>query len=152
MKRTFPVALCLGGLMTAAAFPAVKNLAVVVSASSKLSDVTVADLAKMCKGAQKTWPDGKAFTLVIRDPQAPEMRIADEKLFGVEPEQSKAAISRLTEGRRMVKIVDSDEEILRTVENTPGAAGILFIWHCPAPGVAADRPASRAPADLLRRG
>ena len=68
MKWTFlkVVALGLGGLMTAAAFPAVKNLAVVVSASSRVSDVTVADLAKMCKGAQKTWPDGKAFTLDAR--------------------------------------------------------------------------------------
>lgn len=120
--------MCLNGLVSAVALSAGKNLAVVVSASSRLSDVTLADLAKMCRGSQKTWPDGKAFTLVIRDPQAPEMRLADERLFGVEPEQSKTTIGKLNEGRLTVKIVDNEEEILRTVGNTPGAAGVLDVY------------------------
>lgn len=120
--------LCFTALLSAAALPAVKNMAVVVSTSSKLSDVALADLAKLCKGMQKTWPDGKAFTLVIKDPQAPEMRVADEKLFGAEPTEIRAVIGKLNESRPMVKIVDNDEDLLRTVEATPGAVGILDVY------------------------
>jgi ABC-type phosphate transport system substrate-binding protein len=115
-------------LMSVAGLAAVKNMAVVVSTSNKLSDVTLADLAKLCKGAQKTWPDGKPFTLVIEDPQAPEMRVADEKLFGAEPTEIKAVIGKLNESRPMVKIVDNDEDLLRTVGATPGAVGILDVY------------------------
>lgn len=115
-------------LLSAAALPAVKNMAVVVAASSKLSDVTLADLAKMCRGTQKAWSDGKTFTIVVRDPQAAEMRIADEKLFGVAPAETKAAIAKINEGRATVKVVDSDDELLRIVGSTPGAAGILDVY------------------------
>ena len=115
-------------LLAVGALAAVKNMAVVVSSSSKLSDVSLADLAKLCKGAQKTWPDGKAFTLVIKDPQAPEMRVADEKLFGAEPTEIRAVIGKLNESRPMVKIVANDEDLLRTVEATPGAVGILDVY------------------------
>jgi hypothetical protein len=120
--------LCMTALLSAAALPAVKNMAVVVSTSSKLSDVSLADLAKLCKGVQKAWPDGKAFTLVIKDPQAPEMRMADEKLFGAEPTEIKALIGKLNENRMAIKVVDSDEELLRTVGLTPGAVGILDVY------------------------
>ena len=115
-------------LLSAAALPAVKNMAVVVSTASKLSDVSLGELAKMCKGTQKAWSDGKTFSLVIRDPQAPEMRVADEKLFGVAPAETKTAIVKINEGRVTVKIVDSDEELLRIVGSTPGAAGILDVY------------------------
>jgi len=115
-------------LFSVAALPAVKNMALVVSTSSKLSDVALAELAKLCKGAQKTWPDGKPFTLVIKDPQAPEMRVADEKLFGAEPTEIKVVIGKLNESRPVVKIVDNDEDLLRTVDATPGAVGILDVY------------------------
>ena len=115
-------------MLCTAAMPAVKNMAVVVSTSSRVSDVTLAELAKMCKGTQKAWSDGKAFTLVIRDPQAPEMRTADEKLFGVSPAETKTTIAKINEVRVAIKIVDSDEELLRVVGNTPGAAGILDVY------------------------
>ena len=50
-------------------------MAVVVSAGSKLQDVPLAELTKLCKGAQKTWPDGRSFTLILKDPESHEMRI-----------------------------------------------------------------------------
>jgi len=31
-------------------------------------DIPLADLVKLCKGIQKAWPDGKSFTLVIKNP------------------------------------------------------------------------------------
>ena len=49
-------------LVAAVALAGIQNMAVVVSAGSKLSDVPLADLAKVSKGFQKTWPDRKNFT------------------------------------------------------------------------------------------
>jgi ABC-type phosphate transport system substrate-binding protein len=115
-------------LLTAGTFAGIKNMAVVVSAGSKLNDVSLADLTKLSKGVQKTWPDGKSFTLVIRDPESPDMRVATQKLFGVAPGDVKALLAKLNEARPTVKIVENDEDLLRTVEATPGAAGIVDVY------------------------
>jgi ABC-type phosphate transport system substrate-binding protein len=115
-------------LLTAGTFAGIKNMAVVVSAGSKLNDVSLADLTKLSKGVQKTWPDGKNFTLVIRDPESPDMRVATQKLFGVSPGDVKALLAKLNEARPTVKIVENDEDLLRTVEATPGAVGIVDVY------------------------
>jgi hypothetical protein len=103
-------------------------MAVVVSAGSKLTDVPLADLTKLCKGVQKTWSDGKPFTLVMKDPESAEMRTAVVKLFGATGTDIKGAIAKLNETRLVVKIVENDEELLRTVGATPGAMGILDVY------------------------
>jgi voltage-gated potassium channel Kch len=121
------VILCLA-VMAAAAVPASKNMAVVVGAASKLSDVALADLAKLCKGTQKSWPDGKSFSLVIKSPESPEMRLTVLKLFGDASGDLKAAIAKVNDSRSIVKIVGSEEDLLRTVEATPGAIGILDVY------------------------
>lgn len=123
-----PAILCCFLLLAGAALAGIKNMAVVVSAGSKLTDVPLADLTKLCKGAQKTWPDGKNFTLVMKDPDSPEMHAVAQKLFGAAPGEAKAMIAKLNESRLRVKIVDSDEDLLRTVGATPGAAGIIDVY------------------------
>jgi hypothetical protein len=125
--RTVAV-LCLMGMLATPAVPSIKNWAVVVSAGSKLQDIPLADLAKLCKGTQKTWPDGKNFTLVIKDPESAEMKVAIQKLFGLAPNEVKPMIAKLNESRQMVKIVDSEMDLLRTVEATPGAVGIVDVY------------------------
>lgn len=115
-------------LLAAGTFAGTKNMAVVVSAGSKLNDVSLADLAKLSKGVQKTWPDGKNFTLVMKDPESPDMRVAAQKLFGAAPGEVKALIAKLNEARLAVKIVENDEDLLRTVEATPGAVGIIDVY------------------------
>src|SRR5450432_3621074 len=100
-------------LLFCAALPllaGMKNWAVVVSAGSKLQDVSLADLVKYCKGTQKAWPDGHAFTLVVRDPGTTEMRWAMEKLFGAVGPDAKPAATKSGETRPVVKVVDSDED------------------------------------------
>src|SRR5438067_1343461 len=106
----------LGTLLAFPSFPAVKNLAVIVSAGSKLQDVPLAELIKLCKGAQKSWPDGRSFTLILKDPASPDMHVAVEKLFGAG--DVKAVIAKVNESRQVVKIVQSDEELLRVVGAT----------------------------------
>ena len=120
--------LCIALMPGGSTVAAIKNLAVVISAGSKLSDVPLADLIKLCKGIQKAWPDGKNFTLVIKNPESSEMRVAVQKLFGDPSGDPKAAIVKLNESRVTVKIAGSDEELLRVVDSTPGAVGILDVY------------------------
>jgi len=110
------------------ATPAIKNMAVVVSAGSKLTDVPLADLVKYCKGASKAWPDGKTFVIVLKNPDAPEMHVAFQKLFGGNITDAKATIAKLNESRQVVKVVDSDDDLLRAVDTTPGAVGIVDVY------------------------
>jgi hypothetical protein len=110
------------------AVPAIKNMAVVVSSGSRLTDVPLADLAKFCKGTSKSWPDGKSFLIVIKDPDTPEMKVALQKLFGSAGQEARLAISKLNESRTVVKIAESDEDLLHTVDTTPGAVGIVDVY------------------------
>jgi hypothetical protein len=135
------------GMLAAPALPGIKKLAVVVSAGSKVDDVQLADLAKMCKGAQKAWPDGRSFTLVIKDPDTPDMRIALQRLFGTSGSDLKATIAKLNESRQVVKIADSDEDLLRKVEATPGAVGILDVYSISS-GVKVLRVDGKLPFDV----
>jgi hypothetical protein len=120
--------LCAGALLAGSAAPAIKNMAVVTSASSKLQDVSLAELAKLCKGTQKVWADGRSFTLVMKDPESPDLHVAVQKLFGMPASEVKTAIMKLNETRAVVRIVESDTDLLRTVESTPGAVGILDVY------------------------
>jgi ABC-type phosphate transport system substrate-binding protein len=115
-------------ILTASASPAVKNMAVVVSAGSKLTDLPLSDLVKLCKGTIKSWPDGKAFLLVVKEPEGAEMRSASLKLFGASGSDVTAVIAKLNEAHTVVKIVESDEDLLRTVAATPGAVGIVDVY------------------------
>jgi hypothetical protein len=122
------VALLFAELLALPVFPAAKNIAVIMSAGSKQQDVQLAELVKLCKGTQKAWADGRSFMLVMKDPNAAEMHTPVQKLFGMAPADLKTAIAKLNESRQVVKIVESDEELLRTVEATPGAVGIVDVY------------------------
>lgn len=121
-------ALCVSASLAGTVAPAVKNMAVIASAGSKLQDVPLAELAKLCKGMQKTWADGRSFTLVMKAPESADMHVAVQKLFGVPAGEVKGAIAKLNETRTVVRVVESDEDLLRTVEATPGALGILDVY------------------------
>jgi hypothetical protein len=124
----FAAALFVASALVIPALAAMKSLAVVTAAGSKVQDVPLAELVKMCKGTQKAWSDGRSFTLVMKDPEAPDMHVAVQKLFGMAPADLKASITKLNESRQVLKVVESDEELLRTVEATPGAAGIVDVY------------------------
>jgi ABC-type phosphate transport system substrate-binding protein len=115
-------------LVVSVSYPAIKNMAVVVAADSNLPDLTMAEFTKLCKGAQKSWPDGRSFTLVLKDPTSPEMHVAMQKLFGVSPADAKTAIAKINEVRPLIKVVGSDEDVFRTVTATPGAVGLVDVY------------------------
>ena len=122
------IAMFLLALVCAPVVPAVKNMAVVVSAGSKLADVSLAELVKYCKGGAKAWPDGKNFVLVIKDPDSSDMHVATQKLFGASGAEARAAIAKLNEGHLVVKVANSDDDLLHTVDITPGAVGIVDVY------------------------
>jgi hypothetical protein len=124
----FAVVMFLVFVFAAPLLPAVRNWALVAPAGSKLQDIPLADLVKFCKGTQKAWPDGKNFTIVIHDPESPEMHTAVQKLFGVDAAGAKALIDKLNETRPVIKIVQSDADLMRTVEATPGAVGLVDVY------------------------
>jgi len=64
----------------------------------------------------------------MKDPGSPEMKVAIQKLFGLTPNEVKTMIAKLNELRQVVKIVDSEVDLLRTVEATPGAVGIVNVY------------------------
>lgn len=121
------IALAVATAFSIEAVPAIKHMAVVASAGSKLTDVPLPDLVKMCKGATKAWPDGKTFVLVLKSPDAPEMHGPLTKLFGGAADL-KTAIAKLNETHQVVKVVDTDDDLLRTVDATPGAIGIVDVY------------------------
>ena len=122
------VATCLLMALAVPGTPAIKNTAIVTSAANKVSDVPLADLVKLCKGTLKAWPDGRNFTLVIKDPDAPETRVAMEKLFGAPSGDLRAFITKLNESRQVVKIVDTDDNVMLAVASIPGAIGLVDVY------------------------
>lgn len=120
-------ALAAFAVFCAVAAAAIKNMAVVASADSKLTDVTLAELTKFCKGTAKAWPDGKSFVLVVKNPDSPEMHGVLQKLFGNRADV-KVAIAKLNETRQVVRVVDSDDDLLHAVDSTPGAIGIVDVY------------------------
>ena len=120
--------LCAASMTVGSSAAAIKNMAVVISAGSKLSDVPLADLVKLCKGTQKGWTDGKNFLLVVKNPEAPEMHVVAQKIFVDGGGDIKGTIAKMNESRVIIKIAGSDEELLRIVEATPGAVGIIDVY------------------------
>lgn len=105
-----------------------KKWAVIVHSGSKLQDIFLMDIARFCRGEKQSWPDGQTFTLVMADPAAPEMRGPVQKLFGVSSTEIKALVAKLNASRPFIKIVEHDEDVLRTVDATPGAIGIVDVY------------------------
>jgi ABC-type phosphate transport system substrate-binding protein len=136
MKHRLLLRTCLGmaTLATLAFSPAftslaaIKNTAVVTATENKLADVPLADIVKLCKGTQKAWPDGRSFMLVIKDPDSPETRVAIQKLFGGVSGDMKAFIAKLNETRQVVKVVDTDDNVMSAVASTPGAIGLVDVY------------------------
>ena len=127
-RVTVVVSACLMLMLALPASSAIKNTAIVTAAGSKLNDVPLADLVKLCKGSAKAWPDGREFTLVIKNPDDAETRIAIQKLFGATSGDFKTLLAKLNETRQVVKIVDSDESVMQAVASTPGAIGLVDVY------------------------
>ena len=102
-----------------------KQFAVVVDKSNTVSALSAAELAKIFKGDNRKWPDGKTITVVVRDVSEPEMQTVLEKVCNMRPAEYQAL---LTAHRIVFQAVSSEEALLKTVETTPGAVGLLDVY------------------------
>ena len=117
-------------LMSVAAGAFATDFAVIVHPSNTVRAMTLAELGKMFKGKSGMWPTGRNITLVLREPSQPAMKFVIERVMGVGAEEGKAI---LTDGSRKstapVVFVPSDADVVKAVEASPGALGIVDVYN-----------------------
>ena len=104
---------------------AARQLAVIVDKTNTTGGMTASDLAHVFKCDKNKWPDGKAVVLVLRDPSTPEMKTAMEKLYHMTPEELKALLAA---HHQSILMVNSEQELLKSVESIPGAVGLVDVY------------------------
>lgn len=102
-----------------------KHLAVVVDKSNPVANVSSTDLAKMLQANTKKWPDGRNITMVLRDISTPEMQQVLQRLWKMTPEEVHAYLSS---HKSSFVTVDSDDAVVKLVESTPGAVGLVDVY------------------------
>ena len=112
-------------------FAVSKDIAVVANKNDTVKTILMAELVKICKAQTTRWPNGKPVTVVIRDPASPEMKVVVEKLYGMAPEAVGALVSASNHARAnrpAIIVVNSDEALVKRVESTPGAVGLVDVY------------------------
>lgn len=108
------------------ALPAMaKQLAVVVDKSNTVAGMTANDLTKVFKFDNRKWPDGRSVVIVVLDPSSPDMRVVADKLYHMPADDVKALLNTHRSG---VVVVNSEEQLLKSVETIPGAVGIVDVY------------------------
>jgi ABC-type phosphate transport system substrate-binding protein len=121
-KQLCLLLLCLGFL---AVRGEAKQFAVVVDKANTVATLSAADLAKIFKGDNRKWPDGKIITVVMRDVSEPEMQTVLQKVCNMQPGDYRSLMA----AHRLVFVtVSSEEALLKAVESTPGAVGLLDVY------------------------
>jgi hypothetical protein len=108
-----------------------KDMALISNKSNGVAAVTVPELVKVCKGQTNRWPDGKPVSFITRDPAAAEMKLVLDKVYGMSKDEVKAMIVNANHGRAdrpAIIVVESDEAVLKKVESTPGAVGLVDVY------------------------
>lgn len=100
-------------------------MAVVVNKGNNTDNVTSVDLSKIFQANTRKWPDGKNITLVVRDPSSPDTQEALQRLYKMTQNEVKAFVDT---HKSSFVIVDSDEALLKIVESTPGALGLIDVY------------------------
>ncbi len=102
-----------------------KQLAVVVGNGNTTSALTTVNLVKILKAQTRTWPDGSAITVVIREPGSPEMQIVRDRLYKISLDELKALV---ISNKGFIVVASSDDDLLHIVESTRGAIGLVDVY------------------------
>ncbi|HEY6972062.1 MAG TPA: substrate-binding domain-containing protein [Candidatus Angelobacter sp.] len=102
-----------------------KHMAVIVNKSNNTSNVSAVELTKIFQVSTRKWPDGTNITLVVRDPSSPETQEALQRLYKMSETEVK---SFLQAHKADFLTVDSDEALLKMVQSTPGAVGLVDVY------------------------
>lgn len=104
---------------------AAKNMAVVVDKANATGNVTAVDLVKILQSATRKWSDGKNITVVMRDVSSLEMQQVLQRLYKMSPDEFKAFMAA---HKGSFVAAPSDEAVLKLVETTPGAVGLVDVY------------------------
>ena len=99
------------------------HMAVVVDKGNSVGTVSSAHLAKVFRSEIKKWPDGKSIVLVLHKDSAGESETL-RRLIRVSPAEWQALI---TAHKESIQIADSDADVLKIVQSTPGAIGLVDV-------------------------
>lgn len=99
------------------------HMAVVVNKENNVENVTAAHLARIFRSDVKKWPDGKAIILVLHKDSAGETETL-QRLNKMNSEELKALF---VAHRDSIVTADSDAEVLKIVQTTPGAIGFVDV-------------------------
>ena len=128
LRRVLILALFLAGGVT---LSLAKDIALISNKGSAVNAVTMADLVKLCKAQTAHWPDGKAVTLVVRDPGSADMKVVLEKIYSMNSQAVNDLIATANHGRGShpaIIIATSDDELVHKVAATPGAVGLVDVY------------------------
>lgn len=98
-------------------------MAVVVHKDNTVGNVTASHLAGIFRSEIKKWPDGKAVILVLHKDSAGETETL-ERLNKMTLAEWKALIAAHKDS---IVMADSDAEVLKIVQTTPGAVGLVDV-------------------------
>jgi len=105
------------------------EFAVIVNPANTAKAMSLADLGKILRAKTTTWPGGRVITVVIRDPNQPEMKFVVEKVLGVGIEEGKSILNEQShKSAASVIFVASDEDVVKAVEANPTAIGIVDVY------------------------
>ena len=96
------------------------HMAVVVDKDNSVGNITSVHLAKILRSEVKKWPDGKSIILVLHKDSAGEAETL-ERLAKI----SGAELKTLITAHKEILVVDSDADVLKIVQSTPGAIGFV---------------------------
>jgi phosphate transport system substrate-binding protein len=99
------------------------HMAVVVNKDNNVDNVTAAHLAKIVRAEVKNWPDGKSIILVLHRDSAGET----ETLQHLNKMSAAEWKGLLAAHKDSIQVADSDAEVLKIVQSTPGALGFVDV-------------------------
>jgi ABC-type phosphate transport system substrate-binding protein len=126
-KRLLALGLLLTGIATVAF---ATDFAVIVHSSNPVRAATLAELGKIFKGKTHMWSNERSITIVLRDPDSPGMKFVIEKILGGTLEEGKAILNDPSRKTTVpVVFASSDEEVVKIVESSPGAIGVVDVYN-----------------------
>ena len=102
-----------------------KQFAIVADKANSTSNLTASELVKIFNARNRSWPDGKTITVVMRDPSSADMQLVLRKLLNMTPEQAHAFVLA---HRDAIMVADTDDAVLRFVSTSPGAIGVVDLY------------------------
>jgi ABC-type phosphate transport system substrate-binding protein len=99
------------------------HMAVVVNKDNNVGNVAAVHLSRIFRSEIKKWPDGKAVVLVLHKDSPGETETL-QRLIKMNGDELKAMIAAHKDS---IQIVDSDAEVLKIVQTTPGAIGFVDV-------------------------